>query len=63
MRAEYDLSKMQVQKNPYVGKLRIAIEQQEAVAEAYMSDPAFDQCREDERAWDATASDGLEDNA
>jgi len=34
--------------------------QLEGIAEAYMTDPAFAECREDERRWDVTAGDGLE---
>lgn len=32
----------------------------EHIAEAFLSDPAFAECREDEKRWDVTASDGLE---
>lgn len=31
-----------------------------AIAESYMNDPAFAQCRADEALWDATVGDGLE---
>ena len=31
----------------------------ERVAEAFMTDPAFAECRDDERLWDATVADGL----
>ena len=34
----------------------------ERVAEAFMTDPAFAECRDDEKLWDATLADGL-DNA
>jgi hypothetical protein len=33
----------------------------EKIAETYMTDPAFMQCREDEKAWDVTVGDGLDD--
>ncbi len=32
----------------------------ERVAEAFMSDPAFSECRDDEKLWDATVADGLD---
>lgn len=32
----------------------------EHIAETYLTDPAFAQCREDEKAWDVTIGDGLE---
>jgi hypothetical protein len=32
----------------------------ENIAEAFLNDPAFSQCREDEKRWDATVGDGLE---
>lgn len=32
----------------------------ERVAEAFMSDPAFAACRDDEKLWDATVADGLD---
>lgn len=32
----------------------------ENLAEIYMTDPAFAQCREDEKAWDVTTADGLQ---
>jgi SMC interacting uncharacterized protein involved in chromosome segregation len=32
----------------------------ENIATAFMTDPAFAQCRDDETRWDATAGDGLE---
>ena len=31
-----------------------------AIADAYMTDPAFAQCRADNALWDATVADGLE---
>jgi hypothetical protein len=31
-----------------------------AIADIYMTDPAFAQCREDEKLWDATVADGLD---
>jgi hypothetical protein len=31
-----------------------------AIADAYMTDPAFAQCRDDEKSWDVTVADGLE---
>ena len=31
----------------------------ERVAEAFMADPAFAECREDAQPWDATVADGL----
>jgi hypothetical protein len=31
-----------------------------AIADAYMTDPAFALCRKDEVLWDATVADGLE---
>ena len=34
----------------------------ERVADAFMTDPAFAACRDDEKRWDATVADGL-DNA
>ena len=30
------------------------------VAEAFMTDPAFAECRDDEKLWDATLADGLD---
>lgn len=33
----------------------------EKLAQEYMSDPAFAQCRKAASGWDATLSDGLED--
>jgi hypothetical protein len=33
----------------------------ENIAEIYMTDPAFAQCREDEKLWEVTVSDGLSD--
>jgi hypothetical protein len=30
------------------------------LADIYMADPAFAQCREDEKAWEVTLADGLE---
>ena len=30
------------------------------VAEAFMTDPAFAECRDDEKRWDATVADGLD---
>ena len=43
--------------------MRRALAAQEKVlgnmADAYLTDPAFAQCRDDEKLWDATASDGL----
>lgn len=32
----------------------------ESIAETFMTDPAFAQCREDEERWDVTTGDGLE---
>jgi len=32
----------------------------EGVAEAFMTDPAFAECRDDEKLWDATVADGLD---
>ena len=32
----------------------------ERVAEVFMNDPAFAECRDDEKLWDATVSDGLD---
>ena len=32
----------------------------ERVAEAFMTDPAFAECREDAQLWDATVADGLD---
>jgi len=32
----------------------------ESIAEAFVTDPAFAECRDDEKRWDATAGDGLE---
>lgn len=32
----------------------------ENIAEAFLTDPAFAACREDEARWDVTAGDGLE---
>jgi hypothetical protein len=32
----------------------------ERIAEAYLTDPTFAQCRDDEKHWDATVGDGLE---
>jgi len=32
----------------------------ESIAEAYLTDPAFSKCRDDEKLWDVTAGDGLE---
>lgn len=32
----------------------------EHIAEAFLSDPAFAECRDDEKRWDVTAGDGLE---
>lgn len=32
----------------------------ESIAEAFMTDPAFAECRDDEKRWDVTAGDGLE---
>jgi len=29
------------------------------IAEIYMTDPAFSECRADEKLWEVTASDGL----
>ena len=31
----------------------------ENMADAYLTDPAFAQCRADEKLWDVTAADGL----
>ena len=35
----------------------------ERVAEAFMTDPACAECRDDERLWDATVADGLDSAA
>ncbi|MEY2685515.1 MAG: hypothetical protein RJA09_2660 [Pseudomonadota bacterium] len=32
----------------------------EKIAEAFLSDPAFAECRDDEKLWDVTTGDGLE---
>jgi hypothetical protein len=32
----------------------------ERMAEAFMTDPAFAECRDDENLWDATVADGLD---
>lgn len=32
----------------------------EKIAEAFLSDPAFAECRDDEKRWDVTAGDGLD---
>jgi hypothetical protein len=32
----------------------------ERIAEAYLTDPTFAQCRDDKKHWDATVGDGLE---
>ena len=32
----------------------------ERVAETFMTDPAFAECRDDEKLWDATVADGLD---
>ena len=32
----------------------------ESIAEAYMTDPAFAECRDDENRWDVTVGDGLD---
>ena len=32
----------------------------ERVAEAFMTDPAFAECRDDEKLWEATLADGLD---
>lgn len=32
----------------------------ERVAEVFMNDPAFAECRDDEKLWDATVADGLD---
>jgi hypothetical protein len=32
----------------------------ERVAEAFMTDPAFAECREDEQLWEATLADGMD---
>lgn len=32
----------------------------ERVAVAFMTDPAFAECRDDEKLWDATVADGLD---
>lgn len=32
----------------------------ENIAQAFLTDPAFAECRADERRWDVTAGDGLE---
>jgi hypothetical protein len=46
------------------GLMQQALVEREAelgrIAEAYLSDPAFAQCRDDEKLWDVTVGDGLE---
>ena len=32
----------------------------ERVAEAFMTDPAFAECRDDEQLWEATQADGMD---
>ena len=32
----------------------------ESIAVTYMTDPAFAQCREDDKLWDVTVADGLD---
>lgn len=32
-----------------------------AIAERYVTDPAFAECRQDEATWEETVADGLED--
>lgn len=32
----------------------------ERVTEAFMTDPAFAECRDDEKLWDVTVADGLD---
>jgi hypothetical protein len=32
----------------------------ERVAEAFMTDPAFAECRDDEQLWEATLADGMD---
>ena len=32
----------------------------ERVADAFMTDPAFAECRDDEKLWEATVADGLD---
>ena len=32
----------------------------ESIAQAYMTDPAFAECRDDEHRWDVTVGDGLD---
>lgn len=53
------------ERSEVIGQLmKIALKEREAalekIAEAYMTDPAFAQCREDEKLWDVTVGDGLE---
>jgi hypothetical protein len=44
--------------------MKQALAQREAdldrIAQTYMTDPAFAVCREDEKLWDVTVGDGLE---
>lgn len=35
----------------------------ERVAQVFMTDPAFAECRDDEKLWDATVADGLDSAA
>jgi hypothetical protein len=35
----------------------------ERVADAFMTDPAFAECRDDEKLWDVTMADGLDSAA
>lgn len=46
------------------GLMKQALQQREAalvaLADRYMTDPAFTACRDDEALWDATVADGLD---
>ena len=46
------------------GLMQQALAEREAelgrIAEAYLTDPAFAQCRDDDKLWDVTIGDGLE---
>lgn len=40
--------------------LAIREAEMENIAETFLTDPAFTECRDDEKRWDVTAGDGLE---
>lgn len=40
--------------------LAIREAEMENIAETFLTDPAFAECRDDEKRWDVTAGDGLE---